>query len=366
MGATAFIMASFLNIPYLTIAIAAAIPAILYYGGLLIQVDAHAALHNLRGLSKEEVPLFRKVFREGWYYLITLVLLIFFLILRLEARAPFFAIIFLFLVTNIRPESRLTFDKVTEFVLKCGQLLTELVGILAAVGLIVGSLAMTGLGHAFSRELVVLAGGNIYLLLLLGAITSFILGMGMTVSACYIFLAIVLAPGLVQAGLNELAVHLFVAYCGMLSYITPPVGLAIYPAAAIAGGNAMRTGLTAMRLGAVTFIIPLFFVLNPALILQGNLLQIMLSVSTAIIGVFLLASGLAGYVIGVGKVQLSHYPRKWVNILLQVALFFAGILLAFPEGSSDIIGLLLGILLISIMLVSQKVKNLGLNPEVTK
>jgi len=364
MGTTAFIMASFLNMPYLSIAIAAAIPSILYYSGLLVQIDGHAAVNNLMGLPRDELPSITTVLKEGWYYAFSLVLIVVFLYFRLEARAPYFAIIFLFLATNIRKETRLNFGRIKDFFWRCGRLLAELVGILGAVGLIIGSLAMTGVAHSFSREIVMLAGGNLGMLLLFGALTSFILGMGMTISACYVFLAIVLAPALVQAGLNELAVHLFIVYCGMLSYITPPVCVAVYPASTIAGSDAMHTGITAMRLGSVKFIIPFFFVLNPALILQASLLPAVHATITALVGVIIIGSALEGYLVGIRTLRFNNL--NWFsNFLLRATLFASGFLLAMPERWTDLIGIGLGTFIIVLILVLKK-REPPINSEVFK
>ena len=155
-----------------------------------------------------------------------------------------------------------------------GRLLAQIAGILAGVGLIIGALSCTGVANSFSRELVLYAGGNVVLLLVFGALTSFVLGIGMTVTACYVFLAIVLVPALVGVGLNEMGAHLFVLYWGCLSYITPPVALGAITAAAIAGSDPMKTGFLSMRLGSAKYIVPFLFVLNPAMILDGTVGEI--------------------------------------------------------------------------------------------
>lgn len=203
---------------------AAIIPSLLYYFGLFIHVDAYAAVNGLKGLPKNELPSLVKVMKEGWFYGLALVLLIVLLFYRLEARAAYFTAVLIFILTNFNKDSRLSVKKMLQFFEQSGRLLAGLTTIFVAVGMIIGSMSLTGAGHSLSREIVALAGGNLALLLMLGAIASFILGMGMTITACYIFLAVVLAPALVQSGLNQMAVHLFVLYCAVLSYITPPRG----------------------------------------------------------------------------------------------------------------------------------------------
>ena len=354
MGATAFVMASFLDISYITVATAAVIPSLLYFFGLFVQIDSYAARQKIPGLPREELPSVGQTLKNGWHYIFAFALLVYLLIyLKREAHAPFFATVALLalsqlgklkfregwfhllglaiaaylgtvlasvhfkppwttyapvlaavallLLTQAPAKIRLQRDVILDYLATNGRLLAELVAILAAVGLIIGGLMVTGMAGTFSGDLVRLAGGNLVMLLIMGAVTSFILGIGMTVTAAYIFLAIVLAPALVDLGLNKVAVHLFILYWGMISFITPPVALGAYAAASLAQAPPIRTGLEAMRLGSIIYFLPFFFVLNPALIFHGAPLEILLEVTTALIGVTLLAAGLQGYLVGVGR-----------------------------------------------------------------
>ena len=231
MGATAFVMASFLNVSYVTVAVAAIVPSILYFFGLYMQIDAYAARRGLRGLPEEDLPNLKTVFKDGWYFIAVFAALIWMLVyLQREAVAPFYATALL-LVINQFTKHRLDLPRLMQLVTSMGKLLAELAGILAAIGLIIGGLAVTGIAGTIANDLVYLAGENILILLLMGALTSFILGIGMTVTAAYIFLAIVLVPALTNSGLDPLASHMFVMYWGMLSFITPPVALAAFAAA---------------------------------------------------------------------------------------------------------------------------------------
>ena len=180
--------------------------------------------------------------------------------------------------------------------------ISNIIAILAGIGVIVGSLAFTGVGGAFSRELVGLAQGSLWLLLVMGAITSFLLGMGVTVSACYIFLAIVMGPALIEFGLDPIASHLFILYWGMLSYITPPVALAAVAASVIAGSKQMETAFVAMRLGSIKFILPFVIVLTPALIIRGEPLDVVVTITACTIAVILMAAGFEGYLYHVGRI----------------------------------------------------------------
>jgi len=330
MGAVAFIMASFLNVPYVEVMAAAVVPAFLFYLALLLQADAYAARTGLAGLPRAQLPSLIGTLKTGWIYLFSLGLLVYLIVFeRIESMAPFYAALLL-TATALAIERGLGRMRIVlDLIVEAGVNIGNLVALLAGIGLIVGALSITGAGNAFPRELVNLAGDNIPLLLILGALTSFILGMGMTVSACYIFLAIVLAPALVQVGLDPMASHLFILYWGMLSFITPPVALAAVAAAGISGAGAMRTAVTAVRLGAPLFILPFMFVLDPALIMRGELSAIVAAVSTAAIAIWMLAAAFERYAYFVGR----------LNRLEMLLMLIGGLTLIVPEHSSDFIGL---------------------------
>ena len=327
MGATAFVMASFLNISYVSVAIAAIVPSVLYFFGLFMQIDAYAAKNDLKGLPKEELPKLGSVFKDGWYFIAVFVSLIWMLVyLQREAVAPFYATALL-LIINQFTKHRLSFDRVMQLIAQMGRLLAELAGILAAIGLIIGGLAVTGIAGTIANDLVYLAGENVVVLLIMGALTSFILGIGMTVTAAYIFLAIVLVPALTNSGINPLASHMFVMYWGMLSFITPPVALAAFAAASVANVAPMRAGFEAMRLGAIIYFVPFFFVFNPALLLQGSIIENLQAFTTAIFGVAIVSGALQGYMIGVGDLG-SGIKGLVVKILVGMS----GLMLALPAG----------------------------------
>ena len=341
MGATAFVMASFLNISYVTVAIAAIVPSVLYFFGLFIQIDAYAARNNLQGLPKEELPKLGQVFKDGWYFVAVFASLIWMLVyLQREAVAPFYATALLLLINQFT-KHRLSFERVMQLVAQMGKLLAELAGILAAIGLIIGGLAVTGIAGTIANDLVYLAGENVLILLIMGALTSFILGIGMTVTAAYIFLAIVLVPALTNSGLDPLASHMFVMYWGMLSFITPPVALAAFAAASVANVSPMRAGFEAMRLGAIIYFVPFFFVFNPALLLQGSIIENIQSITTALIGVAVVSSALQGYLIGFGDLG-----KGIKGLVVKLLIGFSGLTLALPAGG------LFGFSQISLLLVA--------------
>lgn len=301
MGSTAFVMATFLNVPYTTVALAAAIPAALYFFGLFVQVDAYAARTGLKGTPREQLPDIRETMRDGWFYIASFLVLIFLLVyMQREAVAPFYATGLLLMLNQLSSRHRWDSKAAGEFLVATGKLLVELLSIMAGVGLIVGALSLTGLSGTLVNDLLYMAGDSVLMLLLMGALTSFVLGIGMTVTAAYIFLAIILAPALIQGGLDPMSVHLFILYWGMLSFITPPVALGAFAAASIAGASSLATGFKAMRLGSVIYFIPFFFVLDPSLIMAGSWWDTLSATATAAVGVLLIAGSLQGYLLGIG------------------------------------------------------------------
>ncbi|MCM5569580.1 TRAP transporter fused permease subunit [Burkholderiaceae bacterium FT117] len=356
MGATAFIMASFLGKPYAAIAIAATIPSLLYYFALFIQIDGYAARNGLKGLPREELPSIRKTFAEGWHYIFVFVLLVWMLlVLQREALAPFYATALLLVINQFSKQYRLDRARLGKLVLGIGAALAELAALLAGVGMIIGALSVTGLAGTLANDLVYMAGNNVYVLLVMGALTSFIFGMGMTITACYIFLAIVLAPPLVAAGFDPVAVHLFMLYWGMVSFITPPVSLAAFVAAGVAGAAPIKVGMQSMRLGSIMYIVPFFFVLNPALIMRGEAWEIATVVATAIVGIMLLAAALEGYLTGFGSLRGS-----FAGMVGRLLLAAGGITLALPGGGDlELSHLQLSLVGIVIAVVGVAIARLG-------
>ncbi len=326
MGTTAFVMASFLGMPYSQIIIAAAIPSILYYLGLFVQIDAYAARNGLKGMPRSELPSLKETFKEGWHYIFVFaILIVMMIVFRQETLAPFYATAALVVINQLHKSTRLNLNGFINLLTGVGRSLAELVAILLGVGLIIGAFSATGLAGTLANDLVFLAGNNVFVLLIMGAITAFIFGMGMTVTACYIFLAVVLAPALTRAGLDPLAVHLFIMYWGMVSFITPPVALGAFAAATIARTSPIMAGLQAMRLGSIIYIVPFFFVLNPALIGRGSTYEVVTVLITALIGVWFIGSSLQGYLAGVGDIG-----RGALALLRRVLLAIGGLFLAAP------------------------------------
>ncbi|MEX2319778.1 MAG: TRAP transporter fused permease subunit, partial [Saccharospirillum sp.] len=345
MGATAFVMAMFLNVPYSAVVVAAIIPSALYFLGLFIQIDAYSARNGLEGLPKAELPTLKATLKEGWYFIFVFALLVWMLlVMQREAVAPFYATALLLVLNQFSKKHRWGWKQAYMALTDSAKLFAELTAILVGVGLLVGALSITGLSGTIANDFIFLAGGSVLLLLLMGALTSFVLGIGMTVTAAYIFLAVALAPALTRgAGLDPMAVHLFILYWGMLSFITPPVALGAFAAATIAGARPMETGLQAMKLGSVIYFIPFLFVLNPALIMQGGPLEIAIVFVQAVVGIIFFASAMQGYMIGIGRLGYGFIQETVIRGLILVA----GLALALP-GGGDLVPLThLQLLLIS-------------------
>jgi TRAP-type uncharacterized transport system fused permease subunit len=211
-----------------------------------------------------------------------------------------------------------------------GKTFVELIAILAGCGLLIGAFSLTGVISSLANDLLTIAGGNVFLLLIMCAVTSLILGLGLTTTSCYIFLAILVAPALEKLGLNKMAVHMFIFYWGMLSAITPPVAIASFAAAGIAGAPAMKTGWESMWVGSIIYFIPFFFVLNPALLLQGDTpyLEALGLTGLACFGIVFICGGIQGYQAYVGDLRGAGF-MEWP---LRVLLIIGGFVVATPGG----------------------------------
>lgn len=340
MGAAAFLMAEFLNIPYGQIALAAAVPAGLYYLALFTQVDLEAAKHGLGGLPADQIPKFRGVMRLGWVFLFPLGFLVYTLMFQnwQAGKAGMATVVLTFIVGALQKETRPTFKGILTCIEETGRTLLDIVVITALAGLVIGALQLSGFTFKLSLILVTLSGGNVLLLLALTAVVCIILGMSLPTTVVYITLAVLVGPALTQLGVDPLAAHLFLFYFGMLSLITPPDCLATYTAAAIAHSDFWKTGWTGMRLGIAAYIVPFVFALHPALILKGTLGEILLAIIAASLGTFLLSIGCAGYL---------FRPMGWGK---RGLFWLAGLLLMLPTWHGawltvDAAGLALGLLL---------------------
>lgn len=330
MGTAAFLMVSFVGVPYTEILIAATIPAVLYFLGIFVQIDGYAAIRGLRGTPKELLPKVGAALLAGWPYLGALLLLMVMLFMNgSEAQVPFWAVGMLLLVALIKPNLVFGARQWMDMLLDVGKTLGQIIGIIAGVGLILGGLSATGVALSLSRDLVALVGENVVLILIAGAIACFVLGMGLTISAAYVFLAIVMVPALTAMGVDPMAAHLFVIYWASVSYITPPVGLAAFAAAGISRASPMATCFEAMRLGAVKYIVPFGFALNPALVAQAPLPEVLIAGGTSLVAVIAIGCAFSSWLVGV-EIRLP-----WV---LRILLMVGGFMIFLPQLSVTLTG----------------------------
>lgn len=368
MGIAAFIMASFLNVPYSTVAIAAALPAFLYYFGLYIQIDGYAVKHGLKGQRREDLPSMLQTLKTGWFYLPGAAVLIYYLFWeRMIGVSAFAGSACILILAQIRKETRFTWSKFLQFLDNSAGTLIDLVVVIGGVGMLVGVFSLTGIGVSFARELMNFSQGNLALLLILSAVAGLIMGMGMTLLAVYIFLAVVLAPALVMAGIPQLSAHMFCLYVGMLSYITPPIAMAAFPAAVLAKTSAMKVGVTAARLGGVKYLLPFLFVLDPGLLLIGKPSAILLAFVTAMFGIFIIAAALEGYMLGLGNLwpgsgRWSIGGYTYYSYALRTILICAGVLLGLPWLHVKGIGLVITVVIL-LPLVALKIWNRSKKPQ---
>jgi TRAP transporter 4TM/12TM fusion protein len=303
MGAAAFIMAEFLQVSYGAVVVAAVIPALLYYAALFIHVDLEAAKHSI-GAAKvdEEVPGFLTILRSGWHFPIPIAFLIATLAwpevfqIPIE-RAAIYAtgmLIVLCLLFGYRGK-RVTIMEMGRAVLDTGRAALDIVLIGAAAGMVVGALNVSGIAFGLTLQLIAISGENLYILLVLTALVSFVLGMGMPTVSVYVLTATLLAPSLIKLGVSPMAAHMYVMYFGMLSMITPPVAIAAYAAANIARVSGWTTGWVSVMVGWSTFFIPFLFVLEPALLMNASWPLIVWHVARNLLGIFMGTAAIVGY-----------------------------------------------------------------------
>jgi TRAP transporter 4TM/12TM fusion protein len=330
MGAAAFMMATFLGIPYAKVAISAALPAILYYIAVYIQIDLIAIRDGLHGLPRESLPSFKEVMKKGGYsFFISILFLIYLLfIVNLDGdKAGLYAAASVLIISFFKKETRPNITKLISILKDTGEGMLEIGVISAGAGLIIGIISITGLGYTFSSTLVSLSGGSTFLLLVLAAAGAVVLGMGMTVTAAYLLMVILIAPALTTTGVAPLNAHLFVFYFAVMSFVTPPVCMAVYAAASIGKADMFKTGYQAIRLSIAAYIVPFIFVYHPALLLQGNVIEVLGAVVTAFIGIALVAVAVEGYL---------FRPLDWVKRILICG---GGILSLIPGWKTDLLGL---------------------------
>ncbi len=331
MGAGAFILATWTNIPYPRVAVAAIVPAVLYYVALLMAIHFRAGRMGLEGsrLRSREAVLPRL------HLLLPLGFIVLLLAMgRSPMRAAFWGVVTALGVSLVARQTRPTPGKLEKALVAAGGGAVQVAAACAAAGVVVGVASLTGIGLRMSELIITLSQGNLFLALLLTAMGSIVLGMGLPTTAAYVVLAALGAPALIQLGVPVLAAHLFIFYFGCISNVTPPVSLAAYAASGIAGSPPLRTAWTAMVLAFAGFLVPFMFVYGPPLLLMGSVGEIGLVVATGLAGVTALAASTMGYLRG----ELAFWERALLG--------FGAVALIFPDLVSDGVGLLLLLVLL--------------------
>lgn len=327
MGATAFILAEFVGVPYLDVMMAAIIPAFLYYIGIYSAVHYKSSKLDFKGIPKDKLPRAGESLKKSAPLLLPVVLLVYLLIRRYTAMtAALYSIVLLFAVACFVKETRPTLNKVLRASKSSAKAMIVVSSACASAGIFIAVLNLTGLGFKLSSLIVTLSGGNLIVALLLTQITAVLLGMGLVTPAVYALLGVLVAPGLVRMGVMPIAAHMFVFFVSALAPITPPVALAAFAAAGIADTDPFKVGTQSVKLAIVAFLLPYFFVFNTALLGYGNWSDILLPLATGAIGVYSLGFSSQGY--------FRRDLKMWERVCCGI---FA-IMLVIPEIVTDVIG----------------------------
>lgn len=341
MGAAAFIMAEMLGIKYGVIVISATIPALLYYLGIIVQVQLRASKNNLQGIPKAQLPKVRDVMKERGHLLLPIVFLLYMLLFsgNTVIFAASWAIVATIVVSMSRKSTRMSFRDILDAFAEGTRSVISVAVACAVVGIIIGVVSLTGFGLNMANAIIQLGQANLMLTLVLTMITCMVLGMGLPSIPAYLITATMAAPALVKLGIPPIAAHMFVFYFAMFANITPPVALASFAAAGISGGDPMRTGLQSVKLSLAGFIVPYMFIYNPALLMIDITWLVAIRVSiTAIIGVAMIGMATEGYLF------------TKMHTLLRFIIFLGALLLITANVYHEIIG----IIVLVLVLVLQK------------
>ncbi|MBI9105697.1 MAG: TRAP transporter permease [Spirochaetales bacterium] len=344
MGAAAFVMADMLGLPYYRIALAALIPALLYFLSVSFMVNFQASKKGLKAVDKKDLPSALEVLKNGYYVAIPIIALVYFLFIRMYSpmRAGVFTIFVLIAVSffwTFMREKRLMFRELFDALVHGAKIAVPVAMACASAGIVIGIVSLTGLGVRFTQLIISLSGGHLFPALLLTMLACLILGMGLPTTAAYIITSVLAVPALSSMGVPTLAAHFFILYFAIISFITPPVAISAFAAAGIAGSDSMKTGFTAFRIGIAGFIVPFMFVYGPSLLFIGDWWDIVINTIKAIVGVILLAGFLEGW-----------FFRRLLPVVPRLILGASAVFLIFPRIWSGLVGL--GLLLIAYLFVT--------------
>lgn len=344
MGASAFIMAETTGVSYGTIALAALLPALLYYLGVIAQVHFRAGRDNLKGVPKADLPRVKDVLKARGHLLIPIIALVFFLFQSIPVSyAAVYTIVLTIVVANLRKSTRMGFKDILDALADGAKQSLSVMAACAVVGIIIGVVSLTSLGSVMTSSIMSIGAGSLFLTLFFTMIASMILGMGLPSIPAYIITATMAAPALANFDIPVLVAHMFVFYFGLFANITPPVALAAFAGAGIAGGDPMRTGFQALKLSLAGFIVPFLFVYNPAMLMIDTTdiavnarefalpaWTTIISISfTSVVGIIALGAAVEGYF----KVALNWFWRIFLGI--------GALMMIVPETITDVIGMIM-------------------------
>ena len=344
MGATAFLMADYVGMPYSKIVVLAILPAVLYFAGIFIAVHLEAKKEGLRGVSKEDLPRMLPLLKQS-YLLLPLIILIYLVSTSTKSiqYAAAIAIVAAIAVSLFNKGNRATPKRIWEALASGGQGMITVAAACGVAGIIAGTITMTGLANMMINGIVALAGNQVIVALFLTMLCCIVLGMGVPTTANYCIMAATCAPILIRMGVPIIAAHFFVFYFGIVADLTPPVALAAYAGAAIAQGNPMKTAVTATKLAIGAFIVPYVFALNPAMLfIDTTPVEIVTICITSLVGIFAVASALEGFLL---------HKMSWYERLVAAA---GGLLLIYPGSLTDIIGVGLVTVVVVIQALTKK------------
>ena len=348
MGATAFIIAAYAGVPYAQIALASLVPALIYYAGLYWFIHLEASKHGLEGVPRHEKPSVMSVLLKRGHLLLPLLGLIGLLVYGFSPiRSAFFAILFTVAVSWVRTDTRMGPKEIVEALEQGGKDAILIIIICAAIGYIIGTFVMTGLGLNVSSAIVSLSGGNFVLLLLLVAIACLVLGTGMNTVAAYLLVSVVAVSALTSQGIDLLVAHMFVFYAALLSHITPPVCLAVFAAATIANASSWATAYEGLRMGVIAYLLPFIIVFFPSLLMRDSLFQMAIDALTVLGGCMAITVAFQGWLFA----RIGWLERAWA--------LAAGLLLLWPTTASTAVGAFMVAALLAFSKLSS-VKKLGI------
>ena len=360
MGASAFIMAETTGVSYGTIALAATLPALLYYLGVMAQVHYRAGRDNLKGVPKADLPRVKEVLKERGHLLIPIVALVFFLFQSIPVSyAAVYTILLTIVVAAFRKTTRMGIKEILEALEDGAKQSLSVMAACAVVGIIIGVVSLTSFGSVMTSSIMSIGAGSLFLTLFFTMIASMILGMGLPSIPAYIITATMAAPALANFDIPILVAHMFVFYFGLFANITPPVALAAFAGAGIAGGDPMRTGFQALKLSLAGFIIPFLFVYNPAMLMIDTTdvavnarefalpawTTVISIIITSVVGILALGAAVEGYF----KTELNFFWRIFLGI--------GALGMIIPETITDIIGIILVVIALSINILKAKKEN---------